>query len=343
MDLLRLAIASSLAVVLLACGDDGAGAEVDATSPDSGVDAGDIDADGASDADHSDSDSDSDASAGDDASDGGSDPVDDVEQDVEMSECGPVGDRLVYVVSELRFARETDRLVSRGFDVDGVVSNASDPAGCRKPDMTTPDGVEGVDNQFAKVLPAIEAAGGQALEGLIQNAINAGDILIMLEVESIESTEEDECVVAHLLRGDGQPLLDAEGRMEDGQTFDVDTEFERSTSRGQVVDGTLSFGRVSVVVPAYVFFFEFFIPVDDALGTFTFREDGTAHGLLGGAISVDYLVETFGDLQGAGGVPDAIATLVPNLADLYPDESGRCQALSATMEFEAVEAFFYED
>lgn len=342
-----LLLAAGLALAAACSGD-----ATDEAPADAGTDSG-ADSEGGTDAaPDTTGDGSEDAAAEDVAADGAADvaidaapdaAVDAQDEDVPMGVCGPVAPRRAFVVSELRFARESPSGVSNGFDIDERVSNGADAQGCRKPDMTTPEGLQGVDNQFAKLLPAIEAAGGQALEGLIQIAINEGDILIMLELESFDDPGEDACVVATLSRGSGLPMLDANGRLEGGQTFDRDATIAPSTARGAITEGALEFGPVEFVVPAYVFYYEFLFPIEQGRVRVNFRDDGTAYGVMGGGISLDYLIETASGITGAGGAPDALIALAPGLADLFPDETGQCQAVSAVLEFEAVPAYFYED
>ncbi|MFT6396335.1 MAG: hypothetical protein ACJAYU_001078 [Bradymonadia bacterium] len=268
--------------------------------------------------------------------------VPDVSDDVEMGVCGPIEPTHVFVVSELRFARDVGG-VSPGFDLDSRASDGADRQGCQKVDFESVEGVPGVDNQFARLLPAIEAAGGLAFEGLIQDAINAGNILILFEMESADSLDEDDCVSVIIQRGEGLPIVNRDNRIEGGQTFDRNTEITQSrTDEASIVDGLLTLEDVAFEIPAYVFTFEFLIPVTDARIEMQVNPDGTATGIVGGGISVDALIAVVNSIDGAGGVPDAVTALAPGLADLFPDENGDCQSVSVALELEAVPAFFYQ-
>jgi hypothetical protein len=262
--------------------------------------------------------------------------------DVPAGFCGPVEPTHVFVVSQLRFARQIDG-VSSGFDLDDRASDGTDPGGCRKLDYESPDGVPGVDNQFALLLPAIEAAGGLAFEGLIQDAVNAGNILIMIEVESADDLADDECVSVIIQRGEGLPIVNRDDRIEGGQTFDRNTDISISRTDGAAIDGgVLAIDGVAFDIPAYVFTFDFLIPVTDGKVRMEIHQDGTATGVMGGGISVQALIDVVSSIDGAGGVPDAVTALAPGLADLFPDESGDCQSVSVALEIEAVPGFFYE-
>ncbi len=268
--------------------------------------------------------------------------VADIDEDVPMGACGPINPTHVFVASELVFAREVSG-VSPGFDLDQRDSDGADREGCQKLDFESPDGVPGVDNQFARLLPAIEAAGGLAFEGLIQDAINAGNILIMFEMENADDLTEDTCVSVVIQRGEGLPIVNRDNRIEGGQTFDRNDEIARSrTDEASIENGLLTLTDVAFEIPAYVFTFDFLIPVTDARVEIQINPDGTATGMMGGGISVDALIEVVNSIDGAGGVPDAVTALAPGLADLFPDESGDCQSVSVAMELELVPAFFYE-
>jgi hypothetical protein len=323
----RHAVAFAAAAMAAACGtpDDGdrdAGADA-ASSIDAVHDGSADDARGGDD-----------AIAGDDGSGADSDAA-------PVETCGPDGPTRIYVLKTLRFARNNAG-ISNGFDLDDRVSNATDTGGCRKVDLTTPDGTPGVDNQFASLLPAIEATGGIAFEGLIQNAINAGNILLLVEVSGLDDHHDDSCVSVAVVDGQGEPLLDAEGGMEAGQTFARSETPPPPPVTGAIAESTLLADGLSLTVPAYVFFYEFRVPIQSARLSMTIADDGTATGVVAGAVLVETLIEIVSQIDGADGVPDAVIALAPGLADLFPGDDGKCQAVSAALEFEAVPAFFYE-
>ena len=89
----------------------------------------------------------------------------------------------------------------------------------------------------------------------------------------------------------------------------------------------------------------FDFPLNNGAVRYDLHEDGTMSGVLAGGIGVQYLVDLLNNE--AGGVDDSLAalfeSLLPVLADLEPDETGTCTRLSATLAFEAVPVFVYED
>jgi hypothetical protein len=75
-------------------------------------------------------------------------------------------------------AREESPGVSRGFNLDGLVSDGSDPEGCFQPDYRgpPPDRTAGIDNQVVILAPLVETAVGEDLDRVSRRAIGAGRI-----------------------------------------------------------------------------------------------------------------------------------------------------------------------
>ena len=92
--------------------------------------------------------------------------------------CGS-GDTQTGVVSELVFARVDDAGVSKGFDLDEATSDEGGLSGCGIGDYTDPDGSNGVDNAMARLLPALDLTEAVAMEDLILQMINSGELLLM--------------------------------------------------------------------------------------------------------------------------------------------------------------------
>ena len=76
------------------------------------------------------------------------------------------------VLDQLAFTREVTPGVAPGFDLDARQSDARDAASCFKPDYMSPEGVPGIDNQLAGLVPLLDAFGLGAVEGC---GVGAGD------------------------------------------------------------------------------------------------------------------------------------------------------------------------
>lgn len=249
----------------------------------------------------------------------------------------------VAVARTLRFVRAVDG-ISDGFNLDGHVSGPADRLGCRVADFEAPDGRDGIDNAFSKLLPLIEAGGGQALEGLVQAAINEGDMLVVFEIDGIDDAIDDTEVGLSVFRGTGVPFIGTDDRIEPWQTYDIDMQAPWSHDPAAVLrDGVIEAGPINFELPIFVFDFEFMITARDARLRLEFDPHGPVRGLLGGTISIQNMLDIVDNIEGGENLPGLIRTLSATFADLDPDEAGNCQSLSVAIEFELAGAFFFED
>lgn len=250
----------------------------------------------------------------------------------------------VLVVDEITGTREEGRYVSYGFDLDGIVSDDGDEASCGHQDFTSPDGETGIDNQFALLLPIIEGAGGQALEDLIQNAINDGNILVVLELGGLDDLQNDDDVSMTLMRGVGNPVLGFDARLAPDQTFDVDPEGQYEYAEGlSVNDGVLRATGLEFTLPVYVF--EYLFPMDLTQGVVEvrFNDDGTATGRLAGAVQVSNVAYLAEEAAIPSSFRDLLIQIASNYADMDQQPDGTCNAFSVTFNFTATTAFIYGD
>lgn len=260
-----------------------------------------------------------------------------------LGECGDPEAIQAYVVSGMSFTREIDGTLA-GFDLDGIDSAAGDAAGCGHADNVSPDGTSGVDNAFAALVPVLESIGAGAVEGLIEDAINSGELLLLMELHALDAQDADECVDLTLYRGTGTPLIGTDGEMQIDQTFAVDTSRPSSSaSDGAVAGGTFEIRDVEIALPVQIL--DEFLEFDLAGGAirFTWNEDGTVSGELAGGVSVASLSTQIGNISDIGGLQDVVPPLIEGAADLWPDESGACTHLSIGFDFTARPAFVLVD
>jgi len=242
----------------------------------------------------------------------------------------------------LKFARQESG-VSIGFDLDGRVSDRSDADSCYQADFVSPDGAEGIDNAFAMVLPLIERVGGTALEGLVQSAINEGDLLVALELDGIDSLTADDEVTITLMRAVAQPFVGTDGLIEPWQTYDLDVEAPWSKVTGRISNGILSADALEFQLPIYVFDFEFLVTVTGGRINIGLGPDGPEWAVLGGQILMENLLDIANNIEGGQNIPGTLDTVGRTFADLGRDESGACTALSVTLDIDLAGGFFFED
>ncbi|HIN85711.1 MAG TPA: hypothetical protein EYN06_04450 [Myxococcales bacterium] len=272
-------------------------------------------------------------------------PPEDVAADSSpIEEIGP--ETRLMVIQTLGFAKIQEDGTAPGFDVDGVVSEEGDPKTCGHKDLISPEGTEGIDNQLASLVPLLELAGLGAAEGLLQSTIEDGGILIMIEVDGIDDPYNDDEVSVMVRAGQGVPLLGTDGLVLSGQTFDLHAESPDSQSENaRIVDGVLLAGPFEARLPLVVFGMTYELTLYDAqIRTDVTDDGGLANGLMGGGVSISDLY-AIGETAAKddASVLSAIKLVVGGAGDLLPDDEGKCQRISAALEFGAVSAYFYPE
>lgn len=255
------------------------------------------------------------------------------------------GDRRLLVARTFLFEREAGPGVAEGFDLDGRQSGVGDTAGCSQTDFTSASGVDGIDNQFARLLPVIEAAGGSALPSLIQAAIDEGDLLLMFAFDGVDDVVNDDNVSITIVRGLADPLLTADGKLQPNQTFDIDPAEAPSTVYGaELVDGVLEAGPFVARLPIFVFDFRFDVTLFDARARVWFDQSGPVRAMIGGTVSLENVLTIARNEGIQSRIPDLIEQVGYSMADLrVTEESERCDGLSVAATVELIPAFVYPD
>ena len=236
------------------------------------------------------------------------------------------------VITELRFSDVISPGVAPGFDLDGV------DGACGHPDQVGPDGTPGVDNQLATLMPVFRATEARAIDGLLQESVNGGMVLYVAHLTGLDGWLDDSEVALHLQGAAGpKPYLTTEGLIEPDQTFVFDPESPANLSTGVLEAGTFTSAPFDVGLPVRILDVDFIMQISLGRVQLTLHPDGSADGVFGGAVAVESIVEL------ANGVNTSVRELATNLlrqkADLLPDESGRCTAISVWWQFHAERAF----
>ena len=250
------------------------------------------------------------------------------------------------VVYELRFAREEPDGISLGHDIDGRVSDAGDAESCFRADLTSPDGVNGIDNQFSQILPLIEAVGGEAIEGLAQGVINQGRLLLMLRITALDdlSLMNDDCVHFESFYGQGVPQIGTQGYIVTGQTFDRDHERPSTRTEGLRLDQRgLEVSGLSLELPLEVFDQSYLFELSRVSINGFFNEEGEFHGFISAALDVEAVARRVEMIDGGGMITELIPRFLRQQADLSPHAEGGCQELSMTLTFKARQSFLFPE
>lgn len=255
--------------------------------------------------------------------------------------CQP-GPSQAYVLTYLGFTREGPRGVAPGFDLDHRVTLKPEDYGCGKTDLVSPGGQQGIDNQLALLVPEIEKRVGNAIDGIIQGAINDGRLLITFDLKNVQSFDDDRCVDMDVKLAQGKPLLGTDGVVEAWQTFDLRTTGQQTSSAvgGSIDKRVFTIGPFPLRIPIAIFDVSFMVYVRDAIIRFTIDEEGNLDGMLGGGVSIDEIAEGVKDGAGLADLIPQIKFIGKSAADLgYDSEEGTCSLVSAALAFKARPAF----
>jgi hypothetical protein len=234
--------------------------------------------------------------------------------------------------------------VSPGFDLDGSVTEAGGPTGCGVEDYVSPEGTAGVDNAMAALLPFLESTEAAALEPLIQQKINEGELLLILEVAGLDDPQNDDCVEVGFLRGTGMPALGSDGLLLADQTYELDPSVGESVrGQGAIRDGVLEAQDLGFLLPVVVFDFDIVLDLHSVALEVTFDDDGGGEVVLGAGFEWEPVLEELLTTPIDRVLVDALPILLGGLADLNPDEQGACQELSVVMQMGAAGAFVFDD
>jgi len=244
--------------------------------------------------------------------------------------------------------------------------------GCSKPDYTSapPDNERGVDNQLGALVGSLEAMLGFDSEMAIRDALAKGTFLLLLSMESIDdlTLTNDGCVTLNLLAGAQQntpctagaaeclsgwrcgpmnicvPTVSGDGSLAAGQTFDVDrSSFVEGTTTPRVsIPGAIVGGRFRSFATGQ---FSLEIPFMEGRLVINLLNPEIRMSLGGGFVSAGVIGGGANNMQLAMAMDDAINMPEPDIgamlrdqADLEPDGSGSCRAISLGLEFVGVAA-----
>ena len=243
-----------------------------------------------------------------------------------------------WVMRSIEFARFEGE-VAGGFDLDGDTGKV-----CGHADWASPWGEEGVDNNLARLIPALEATEAVAVEAIVQQTINSGELLLMVGADHVDSFHDDSCVEVEVLRGVGPVEVGTDELLLPGQTLGVDPTVERFvTESSELSGGVLSARGFSLELPFQVF--DVAIHFDMSLGQLRMEVDPdtlVATGYAGGGVEVEAILDVVNTENVDPEVQDLLNPLLASTADLDMDGDGVCEQISMALRFEAVPVWLYE-
>lgn len=235
------------------------------------------------------------------------------------------------VIRQILFLQEEETGVVKGFNLDQTVSDGAESESCGHADLEDPNGVEGIDNQFATLFRILSVIVEDTPQIAIQGAINEGRVLMMVELVGVDDLRNDDDVTLRVFRASGRPLVGNQGLISPYQTFYRDYDFPISEVTGvRIKDGELHAGPVDFEVPMDVLDANFPMTVLNGQIRLTFNEDGGFSGLLGGSVNIDKVLDDFAVVV-AGNEDDLARPIFKANADMgYED--GECKEISLAFE-----------
>lgn len=246
------------------------------------------------------------------------------------------------VITQLLFTRAVDG-VSDGFDLDDQASSGDDATGCGKEDFESPDGEAGIDNATSGLIALLELTEAAALEPLIQQTINQGELLLVVELQGVDDPVNDDSVDVYLWQALGVPSIGTDGFIEPGQTIDRDHSIPPSiVTDVPLVDGQVIARGFEARLPITIFDASIDLRIYNAALRLDLHEDGSHSGVLAGALQYDGLLESLSTAAIDSGLQEQLPILLGQMADLE-DENGVCRVMSANLSFAGTDAFFFPD
>jgi len=235
---------------------------------------------------------------------------------------------------------------SEGLDLDGTLDGHATPKTCAHQKFTSPDGTQGVDNQWYRLMGcAAGFRGNGVMEEVINSGIRDGGQAILMEVGGVGDIRNSPEVTVVFSRAI-DPLVKGPTGTDilPGGSYRAADNY-RYVTHGAIKDGILTTEPIDIHFP----FFQIPIEEDRYLRDMRLRvslsPDGAhAKGLLAGYYDLDSLWSYLGRNGGEAPIGHyscpAAYEAAHRLADGYPDpKTGACTALSAAFDIEAVSAF----
>jgi len=265
-------------------------------------------------------------------------------------------DTMFYVTSMLDVGRASatgDPDIVPGFNIDGAVTaEGGDPTVCtNKKDFTSPapDNEPGVDNQFGEIINSLSATGSFDITGSIEDAIADGSVVLLMQVEDIDDLVNDGNVTLSIFLGNlpvgvDMPTLGSDGKLQPGQTFDVDDNSLLPSGEPQVkVQGAIVNGRLRATTTAISLAISLSgenltLNILDAEVRATMAAGAMSDGIIGGALDIQETVAAIDALMIDGISGGLVEGVLMGAADLEPDNDGFCQSVSLGLTFGGVTA-----
>jgi hypothetical protein len=178
----------------------------------------------------------------------------------------------------------------------------------------------------------------------LQDAVDSGELLILVEITGLDDYQNDDCVTVAMSPAVGTPMVGTDGLMLDSQSFARDPDYPPAVvSDVSLVDGRLIAQGFPITLSLQILDAALVLSIPDGAIQVDIDPDGdSASGHFGGGFSIDYVMK----IIDGNGIDDTLTELLrdvlPAVADL-DGEAGSCEYLSVDLQYEAIPAYFYAE
>jgi hypothetical protein len=193
-------------------------------------------------------------------------------------------------------------------------------------------------------LPILDATEAAALEPLVQDFINNGTILLLLEMSGFDEGSDPGCGSFRVLRGADVPLVGTDGYLLPGQTLAIeDATALTPVGASHDAQGRYTATGFSFDLDVQIFDADIHLPISNGAARVWRAEDGRYVGSIGGGFPYASVLEALLETNIDAGLKELLPTVLEAAADLDLDGDGVCESISVTLEVELVRVWLYPD
>jgi hypothetical protein len=267
---------------------------------------------------------------------------------------------LGFVASSFSFYYPADPDTSLdGFNLDDRVSTTESPAvdECAHDDFTGPNDEPGIDYGFLDIIrnPEVREDGkyifggfreGQLVDGVIGGAVKNGSMTILLQLQGLDDSQNDDDVVVQIFGSEDSPALGTDNAMLPGATLSVhsDTRFHSGEVQGTVVNGVLTAGPIDLLFPVDIMIVQDEMLIHDSWLRIELG-DGEFAGTVTGYWDVANIRDIIGTptTQNGNAANFTIEQFEAGMAEFadgdYDADTGLCDSFSIMFKFSGLQAF----
>ena len=246
-----------------------------------------------------------------------------------------------------------------GFDLDNRVSSSDSPAAdeCAHDDFVGPDQQPGIDYGFLDIMRNEDMREdgkyvfggfreGQLVDGVISGAVKNGSMTILLQVQGLDDSQNDDDVRVQIFGSEDSPALGTDNSVLPGATLSIhpDARYHSGEVPGAVVDGVLIAGPIDLRFPVDIMIVQDEMLIHDSWLRIELG-DGTFEGTVSGYWDVANIRDIIGTptTQNGNAANFTIQQFEAGMAEFadgdYDADSGLCNSFSIMFQFQGLQAF----